>query len=312
MTQKMIFSDIQKTDIVNKYLLNKMTVQQISKDYGISVTPIKRVLRNLNIKYRLPEETSRKYTMNHNYFDYIDSIDKAYFLGLLYADGYNSEKRNAITLALVKKDRHILDIFAQYLNTNKLVIDSCRNTSNLTIYSKNISEKLAKLGCMQAKSFKIKFPRYLRKDLIRHFIRGYFDGDGCFSYGIRKNKNSLKTTSDSIINFTSTEDFCLYLKKYFQDNFHINSYLSCRHPNNHNNNRTITISGNKQVIKIMEWMYKDTDLYLQRKHDKFIEFCNIRKSRLIIASRLRSENGKKVMINVNNMIRKRKEMNYSQ
>jgi hypothetical protein len=310
MTQKMIFSDLQKNDIANKYLLDRMTVQKISLCYGISVTPIKSVLKELNVQIREPEETSRVYPVNENYFDNIDSFDKAYFLGLMFADGYNSEERQAITLSLVNKDRHILEEFVKCLNTNKPIRYSKSkthsDTCNITICSKNISQRLAQLGCMQAKSLKIKFPDYLREDLIRHFIRGYFDGDGCFSCNVRKKKDSSKTTFSSVVTFTSTEDFCLYLRKYFEDKFNIHSYLSCRHPNNKNNNRTLAISGNKQVIKIMQWMYDDTDLYLKRKHDKFIEFCKIREDRLIAANKLRSANGKIVMANFNRKMKEKK------
>lgn len=102
MTQRIIFSDVQKSDIVKKYLFDKMTIENISLNYGVSVSPIKLLLREQNVITREPSETSRKYPLNEHYFDCIDSFDKAYFFGLLMADGYNSNQ--SIVLTLSKKD----------------------------------------------------------------------------------------------------------------------------------------------------------------------------------------------------------------
>ena len=296
----MEFTNAQKLDISNKYLVDKKTIKELSLEYNVSITPIKNIFRELNIITRPPEETSRKYIIDETYFDDINSEDKAYFLGLLFADGYNDERRRSVCLALVTKDRHILERFAQCLKSTNPIIDSKNkiptysDTSNFTFYNRHLSGRLVQLGCMQAKSFKITFPTYLREDLIRHFIRGYFDGDGCFSWGLNKKDNYFGNALRAIVNFTSTIDFCTYLTNYFKDKFDINTYTSCRNPQNNNNNRTITISGNKQVIKVMEWMYKDSSLYLERKHNKFLEFCKTREERGVIVSKLRSDTYKKI------------------
>jgi len=299
MTQKIIFSDVQKADIVKKYLSDKMTLKKISLDYNISDIPIKRVLREQHVISREPTETSRKYPLNEHYFDHIDSYDKAYFFGLLMADGYNSNQ--SIVLILSKKDVKILERFRDFIKSQQplkfsISKDGRFEYCSLPLYSSYLSKKLTELGCMRAKSLKIKFPEeHLKGDLIRHFIRGYFDGDGCISYHYSPKNNCFGNTFSSVITFTSTEDFCLYLTRYFKDNFGIHCTIMCRHPDHHNNNRTIQISGNKQVEKIMQWMYKDTDLYFQRRHDKFITICNIRKERAPIVSRLRSETYKKII-----------------
>lgn len=311
MTQKIIFSDIQKADIVQKYLSDKMTIESISLNYGLSVSPIKSVLRELNVITRDPSETSRKHSLDEHYFDCIDSYDKAYFLGLLFADGYNSD--HSIVLSLSKKDIRILEIFRCFIKSQQPLKFSVSDDGRfeycgLSLYSSYLSKKLTELGCMKAKSLKIKFPEeYLKGDLIRHFIRGYFDGDGCISCSYSPKDNPFGNVFSSVITFTSTEDFCLYLKKYFKDNFDIHSTMLCRHPSHHNNNRTLQISGNKQVEEIMKWMYYDTDLYLQRKYDKFLNICKIREERNIIVSKRRSENGRKVMDGVNKMIKDKKE-----
>lgn len=64
-------------------------------------------------------------------------------------------------------------------------LDSKLNRARLTITNKKIAKDLIKCGCIPNKSLVLKFPDeriFASKDLIRHFIRGYFDGDGCISY----------------------------------------------------------------------------------------------------------------------------------
>lgn len=75
---------------------------------------------------------ANKYTFNRDYFERIDSKDKAYFLGLLYADGCNSisttQRHCTIILNLQEKDKDILNVFNKYINSNKpLAYRSGRN-----------------------------------------------------------------------------------------------------------------------------------------------------------------------------------------
>lgn len=53
------------------------------------------------------------------------------------------------------------------------------------IVNKHLWEVLYNYGCTPRKSTTLQFPElsiFQSPDLIRHFIRGYFDGDGCISY----------------------------------------------------------------------------------------------------------------------------------
>ena len=102
MSKKIMFSDDQKDDIRQKYLVDKKTISEISQYYKVSETPIKSLFHELNISARKASEISRKYSINQHYFDSVDSFDRAYFLGLLMADGYNNEKRGCVTLILLK------------------------------------------------------------------------------------------------------------------------------------------------------------------------------------------------------------------
>ena len=148
-------------------------------------------------------KSSRIYPLNENYFDEIDCEEKAYFLGFLYADGCNHIKKGCVTLTLQEKDKEILTSLSKLLQPTK-PLQQLKNSSGfktnqsayrLVLASKHISEKLVTLGCTGGKTMTLEFPveNQVPKELQRHFIRGYFDGDGCICESF-SNKNSKTAT----------------------------------------------------------------------------------------------------------------------
>ena len=205
---------------------------------------------------------------NEQYFDRIDSEDKAYFLGLLYADGCNFPKNRVVVINLQEKDKDILDKFKQKLNYEKPLIyvdyskshPNWQNQYKLHLNSKHMSNRLIELGCIPEKSLILKFPssNQVPNNLLQHFIRGYFDGDGC----IYISKDNIITCS-----FCSTKDFCLDLQLFLKQ-ININSSLNC--VKNNNITKTISISGNLQNKRFLNWLYKDSTIYLDRKYQKYL------------------------------------------
>jgi hypothetical protein len=133
-----------------------------------------------------------------NYFNEINTQEKAYILGLLYADGCNSTESRTINIALKEDDLNILIKIknaikaSQEIKLRKRSLEKSnigyqrKDMYKLSITDKQISEDLTKWGCVKAKTFKLKFPYFLQKELIKHFIRGYFDGDGCINKSTAK------------------------------------------------------------------------------------------------------------------------------
>lgn len=247
---------------------------------------------------------SRKYTLNENYFDILDSEDKVYFLGYLMADGYNNESRGVIEASCATKDKEFLEMLNKTIGSSKPIRLVEANTNSYKSYrmalcSRHLSKRLSELGCIQNKTFKLTFPNYLNEEMKKHFIRGYFDGDGCISFTFAKRDNYFGNAFLSMATITSTESFCLYLKRYIKRILDINSTMLCRHPEHNNNNRTLQISGNKQVIRFAEWLYKDAHLFLKRKFDKIEEIKIIIEKRNVIVHDLRKKNGIKAIMEVN-------------
>ena len=130
------------------------------------------------------------YKFNHNFFKCIDSEEKAYVLGFFFADGYNSDTQ--IEFTQLEQDEDILVQINKALES-EVPIYSYINKVNgntkkaLRFSSKEMCNDMNHLGGIRGKSLILEFPKYLSKELIPHFIRGYFDGDGCVWDGKRKN-----------------------------------------------------------------------------------------------------------------------------
>lgn len=249
-----------------------VAILEIAKELKTSDRKIRWLLREKNLPPRergiCNRISSTKYFINHSFFDQIDREDKAYILGILYADGCNHESIHQVELSLIDKDKDILEKINKCLNhTKPLQFIKKRSTQHSNVYrvmmvSKNISNKLSLLGCCKKKTFKLKFPS-LDENLIRHFIRGYFDGDG--SLYINQKKKS------SCIYIVSTNNFLKDLKQYLGDKLKINSQIDCRYPERKNNIRTLDIGGNKQVIKFLTWIYDKAQIFGSRKYSKYCQ-----------------------------------------
>jgi len=271
-------TDQQKIDAVNKYNNSDITVLNLAKEYGISPPSMNSLLRTRGVKIRnFRGYYNVKYTINGNYFEKIDTEDKAYFLGLLYADGYNSEDRGSIQLKLQIADLHILETFNKFLGSNRPIakVDYYFKKGlgqiqyRLYVNNKKMSKDLAKLGCFQAKSLTLKFPteEQVPSHLIRHFIRGYFDGDGCIC--LYKNKNSKKIN----VSISSSMVFCQKLIEVIRANVDVGGICENHHINTKHNilSGLIAFSGRKQAIRFLDWIYKDAKVFFFRKYNKYKE-----------------------------------------
>ena len=219
----------------------------------------------------------RKYTLDEHYFDEIDNQNKAYFLGLLYADGNNSMQKRTIRLSLNEDDKPLLERLRKEIKSNKpldLFEQSKRHDNNnyhyrdmwtLKLFSEHLCKQLSALGVVPNKSLVLKYPNWLREDLHRHFLRGYFDGDGSLC-GYKYKQNGC---INHIITFTSTEDFCKSAKQILTNTLGTNGGIydaSC-----HNGiTKVLSISGFNQNKKILDWLYVDAEIYMKRKYDKYI------------------------------------------
>ena len=257
----------EKSKLFAMFETGKYSGNQLTNYFPISQGAINNLLRRNGYPAKSASELKRKYPIVEDFFDVIDIEEKAYFLGFLYADGYNNTDRNSVALSLKEEDKEILEILNNLLQPNKplqYVEFKATNSSNqyrLVIANKHISQTLVELGCGKAKTHNLKFPteEQVPSHLIRHFVRGYFDGDGSVSGDKQKQ-----------FSFVGTIDFLLPLQQILVKELNFSkTKLDQRHEDREDSIRALRYCGINQCITFRDWLYKDATIYLERKKNIF-------------------------------------------
>lgn len=206
------------------------------------------------------------YHCNYNYFETIDTEDKAYWLGFIYADGNVNKARSTLRINLQARDNLHLSKLNKCVdgNFNIRIYDEKHGDKmylmcQILVYSTKIIRDLMDKGVVPHKSNIITFPG-LQNDLIRHFIRGYFDGDG--SVCERKHK---KGPSDLVCSFTcGSLEFLESLRVILFSN-DIKSYLV---KDKRGEKYSLSLAGLQNPDTFLHYIYDDSTVYLDRKYIK--------------------------------------------
>ena len=204
----------------------------------------------------------RKYYLNEDYFSKIDSHQKAYWLGFIYAEG--NVYKNTLTIKLATVDKYVLDQFGLDLKTNaptKEVND--RDAFRIRINSKKMVTQLLTHGVFPAKSALLKFPD-LDEKYLNSFILGFYDGDGWIT---SKKDKTLKIQS-YIIGFCSCsfellEKFQLHFMRmgFGKGSFFQRKKIKKRKPA-----YQLSYSG-LMSSNILNWLYKNNQFHILRKYE---------------------------------------------
>jgi len=220
----------------------------------------------------------RKYKLNENYFEDIDTEEKAYWLGFLYADGCVSRGK-MLTLELSTKDEGHIKKFLNCINSEHPITRKEKNLSVVNIGSKKMVSDLINYGCTERKSLTLDFPKNINKHLIRHFIRGYFDGDGCISNSnykenrIDRNPNNIK--SIWTIKFVGTEKF---LKSIVENlNLPVNKILK-----DGKNAYQLKYGGSIKPFNVIHSFYNNSNMHMDRKYKKYLELKKVIDNKITI------------------------------
>ncbi len=202
---------------------------------------------------------------NYDYFSMIDTEEKAYWLGFIYADGNVNKVKNTLTINLQAGDKKHLEKLNKCLEGNYSVKvtedirgDKTYWNARLSVYSTKLVKDLINKGVVPNKTSVIVFPT-IQNDLVRHFIRGYFDGDGTVCE--RKHK---KGPSDLACFFTcGNHAFLESIRKILFEN-NINSYIV----QTNENKVYLSLAGLQNPDNFLKYIYKDATIYLDRKFEK--------------------------------------------
>ena len=252
------------------------------------------VLRFLNQSGNVRKgATYRKYKFkDEHYFDDIDSDDKAYFLGLLWADGCNyrrcEKNKNAhqIIITLQEQDGYILKDLANRIFINDDIVsfrlkkpsekfENRKPQYTLRIPSKYISDVLLNYGMTPRKSFDVGMPVNVNwtDTSLRGFIRGFLDGDG----SIYHNSNSNHYGVSFISSVRHMEEMNSIIESNFGKKMSIELKYNCSEQM-----AVCKFHGNQITKSFLDWLYKDSTIHLTRKYDRYLKLKNIVESKLDI------------------------------
>ena len=225
------FTIAEEKEIIKLYQEGN-SLAKVGKHFKCDPTTVKNILKAYNIQTRNLSQARRNYlnyTINENCFANIDNPDSAYWLGVMYSDGFISKTNqytNYFGITIHEKDSEWLERFKEFLQYNGEI----KHYIATTTYSKNtpiakliignnkIVSDLEKLGVVEHKTFQLS---HLPKiNYLDDFIRGYIDGDGsllkrCARITISGTKEFLQSIADYFnIPYSLYKDKSIYSLQY--------------------------------------------------------------------------------------------------
>lgn len=261
-------------NIINEYL-NGESLTNLGKKYKCRRQNIAIVL--LYNGYDVENRQNRT-KFNETIFDSIDTEEKAYWLGFIFADGYISSSKYTFEISLKGADKHHLDKFNNFMqheDQNHVKLSNIKLNNKMfkrcrwSVTNKHLWKTLNNLGCTPQKSLTLQFPNlniFKTKDLIRHFIRGYFDGDGSFSRTINARTVSPNVSLLGTYEFLSQISNVSTIKGHFL------------HDKRHDQNTHIMYFTQFDTIIFLDYIYRNASIYLDRKYNLYLFFQNGRRS----------------------------------
>lgn len=211
--------------------------------------------KKYNIPSTCPLKGNRLYPIDHNFFNIIDSEEKAYALGFIASDGYIDTKGKVLSIAIQQRDKYILERIRTMLGSTAPIL--LKKSSQLgkgdlqVIYlcSKIMVKDLSTFGITPAKSKYVSYPK-IEPIFDRHYIRGIIDGDGNINsrnFSITSNSKMLDGINEAIFKHTG----------------HKLSSTPC--------NGYPRLIGYKRNKKVLNWIYENSSIHLTRKYNTFCQ-----------------------------------------
>lgn len=264
---KKIFTEIEKEKII-KMAKGNYTYEQMAKEMNCSYETVKKFLNEQGIekpRYRVVD-----YELFEDFFEKIDTEEKAYWLGLLKTDGYIKKRQNSsrVGICLKREDEYMVENFKKMLNSHCSILKDNRSgkeCSYIEITSTKICNDLSKYDIVPNKTYLLSDIKIdnVPKELQRHYLRGLLDGDG--SIWIEKNMNQTGVS------------FCGYSKDFVQSfQLAIDKLIGKEKHNqiSKGNSYHCKWKGNQISKKILTILYEDASIYLIRKKNFYDQLKN--------------------------------------
>lgn len=247
------------------------TIVDLARECNVTPETYRKYLREVGED---PKGRVFTYECDRSYFRVIDTQEKAYWLGFIYADGNISVSKGNfynLSITLSEKDEGQLEKLRKALNTN-IPIKRRKTTnphtgkpskmSRLDIGSKELTSDLASHGCTPKKSLTKKFPS-LEEEMYPHFLRGYFDGNGSFI---------VSKTNYFAIQLASSVYFLQGMMDFLEETLSIRP-KKIYHPLNAKSDDWGTWKCvQKEASTLAEYLYEKSTIHLDRKYQKLVDY----------------------------------------
>lgn len=217
-----------------------------------------------------------RYEVNDRFLENPESWseEQAYFFGWLVSDGTRDGYGRSIGFRLAESDWPVLEILkslvgytgpVRFEKRHQVVSNICgrsvfsnQDRSALCIYNRKLAEDARSLGIVSTKATNFVIPQ-INPSSFCHFVRGLFDGDGCFSFSrFNKFEASLVGAQNML------ESIVLWTNRYdINPTFNPNVFG--------NGARTLRISGNNTGMRLFPLLYDGCKYYLERKIEAFVK-----------------------------------------
>lgn len=263
-----------KQELIQLYNECGKSAVQTAKKLGINEKTVRAYLNKFGVNTSYSKGNKRQ-LYNEDYFELIDTEDKAYWLGFLMADGcvYKGQDKYSYRLQinLSYVDIEQLNNFQNDIGSNYTITIKENNSklikrkenkeiALLKVNSTKMCKDLMQKGMLPKKTFNEHFP-FIDESLYSHYIRGYFDGDGCISCNTSKNTNQWSFEiiggMQSIVNMYDIIPVSCNLYR---------MESRCSQPL-----YKLSVVKIEDLLKLEKWLYSNANRYLVRKRKKFIE-----------------------------------------
>lgn len=290
MGKRRIFTEEEINQMIQMYMEGE-TYKVIGQSLHTKAHTVSTLLKSMGYEKRKKNtlknheylSASRKNKLDENFFKEINTESKAYWLGFLYADGYvckrhdnkGNEKGGVLEVALQARDKYHIQNFlvdikstAQISNKEIELNNNKYLASRVCVFSIKMVNDLISHGCIENKSLTLEPPTTIPQHLLSHFIRGYFDGDGCVAFypersAYRYSVLGTKAFLEFIVKASGVKTF--YIKSF-----------------THKNCYELIISTKESIEIFHNYIYKDKTIYLERKYQKslaMMKWCKLEDSR---------------------------------
>lgn len=263
-----IISKEEKEKIVEYYSSEPMTLSKLKNKYNYSLPTLAKILNEYGCKTYAKASVYNP-QFKQTYFDDIDTEHKAYFLGLLIADGCvhipsEGNRQSSISITLQNKDDYVLHELKKEICTNTNVIKDKRGCSNIAFRSNYMANSLYCYGIVDNKTEKAYLPILENDDMMKHLLRGLIDGDGNLKSKMNKSNKHVHS-----IGICGTPMIVEGVKDYLMSKFNLSNRKSYYYSDTFGQ---ICWNSIEDVYAIGEYIYSDANIYLKRKKEIFDDF----------------------------------------